>query len=156
MGIAKRFGSILVLLFVASLILGIGCRSRSKQRISDDLKYEPNRRVDEEVTYEAVGEISFNDAAADLENAKQARMNGDLEKATSLFNALYRNQKIESDIRAESLFALGQIYSDLANPKRDYKQALDLFETLVTEFPESDLLETTQRRIEKVNGFISP
>lgn len=153
MSIAKQNGSILVLLLASSLVFGVGCSGRTYQRVDDDEKYEANRRPEEEVTYETVGEFTLNRAAGDLETAKEAHMNGDFEKATALFSALYKNRKNKNDIRAESLFAMGQILSDLANPNRDYKQALDMFETLISEFPKSDLIDTAHRRIEKVKGF---
>ena len=138
---AKRNGSILMVLLAVFLICSADCGGRSFKRVGEEGEYEASR------------EMSLNRSFANFDAAKEARMNGNFEKAASLFRALYENRKNDRKLRIESLFELGQIYSDLANPNRDYKQALELFETLISEFPKSDLIDTAHRRIEKVKGF---
>ncbi len=41
-------------------------------------------------------------------------------------------------LRGEALFQKGLIYASPKNPERDYKKSIELFETVVKEFPQSD------------------
>ena len=137
-----RNGFSLMLVLLVCVAAFSSCGVRSSQKIPEDGGYEGSNT------------ILFSNTAANLNNAKEARTNGNFKKAADLFHSLYNDGSNDEDVRAESLFELGQIYSDLANPERDYNKAIELFETLLDEFPKSDFRDAAQRRIEKVAKFI--
>lgn len=96
--------------------------------------------------------------AAQLEVGRQAKIEGDYDKAIEAFLSVYENRSAESKYREQALYELGQAYSDLLNLKKDYKKALFYFKKLIAEFPATGLRDQAESRINKIRklGVVEP
>ncbi|MBI2987003.1 MAG: tetratricopeptide repeat protein [Deltaproteobacteria bacterium] len=60
--------------------------------------------------------------------------------------SLKENQKVlsltpDGPLAAEAVFNMGLVYAHAGNPKRDYRKAMALFRKLISEYPQSPLVE---------------
>lgn len=60
--------------------------------------------------------------------------------------SLRENQKVlslspDGSLADEAIFSMGLVYAHAGNPKRDYRKAMGFFRKLISEFPQSPLVE---------------
>lgn len=89
-----------------------------------------------------------------LRYAKHAASEGDYDIAIAVYTRLYTNESIDSAIRAESLFLLGKIYSNLLYPYKDFDKAIYFFEKLIAEFADSRLRFDAEQSIDNIQKFM--
>ena len=134
-----------------AIILLIGCtlkRISTKTTFSKDDFYPESRKWKTEVT------IHKSKDEARFETGKQYVKEGLYEKAVQTFLLVYQDQSANKTYREQALLELGKIYSDILNPQKDYEKALVYFEKLISEFPESNLLEEAQKKRENVREHL--
>ena len=67
-----------------------------------------------------------------------------------MLETLYRDTAGKDEHRAAALMGLSDIAANLLNPNRDYARALVWAETLVAEFPDSELNDEARDRVEEL------
>ncbi len=124
-------------LFLAALLL-TSCASTMSQQ------------ADEEGSSTSF-ELHGSKAEAQISQARQLRVDGKYDEAADLLLGVYRSPSTESKYREEALLELSNVHSYLLNPDRDYDVALGYLETLLEEFPETELRKEAEQQIEHVN-----
>lgn len=89
-----------------------------------------------------------------LEYAKQFAGEGDYKTAISLYLDIYENNEIDSTIRQEALWNLGNAYSNVLYPGKDYQKALYFLEKLLNEFPETPFWPNVAESIANIKNLM--
>ena len=87
----------------------------------------------------------------ELDIAKHFLRYGFTEKAEEHFIQVYHNPKATKEVKSEALYLLGQT----AYEKGDYSLALEDWETLINEFPESKQTEMIDERLPEIRKTVS-
>ncbi len=138
-----HYGYCLGLVLLGGAVLcSLSCAGRSQRNLDEDSIHSSSS-----VT------ILFNKMDSLLERGKQDRLEGAYSEATKNFETVYANTQASIEQRAEALFELGAIFSDLHNPDKSYQQAIGYFKKLISEFPQSPLVKRTKDRIKETLKF---
>jgi hypothetical protein len=114
------------LAFGAALLVA-GCAGQTEQTTNTE-------------TQEYSSKLTFTSRSeAALQQGREAVAMGRFEEGLSRFQAVYADGKASSEHREEALFAIGQVWSNVLNPKRDVSRAIATYEKFLAEFPESKL-----------------
>ena len=87
-------------------------------------------------------------AEALVDQGKQHVLEGNYADPEAAFQAAYAKTGADPDHRAEALFELGEVYSNVLNPRRDHQKSLSYFAKLVEEFPESEFRERAEEYLQ--------
>ncbi len=82
-----------------------------------------------------------------LEQGRKAASVGEYATAAGRFEAVYQHLDAGPERRANALYHLGLVQSNLLNTKRDSQQAMATFRKLLDEFPKSDKRDATEQAI---------
>lgn len=111
-----------------------------------ETRRDPNSREDEQIistnaTYHA------SSAAAQLEQGRQALSLGQYDRALEAFQSVSTDAGAKAEHRADGLFGMGQVYSNVLNPKRDVDKALAAYQQLLADYPDSPRRAETEQAI---------
>lgn len=134
-----------LLLLAGCMVLQSSCAGRT---------VTTRRDADDRVTVSRSVEIHGSGDAARLDRGKQLLLQGDYSAAAEAFSSVYEKPSASEDHRREALFQLGLVYSELMNPKKDLRRAYGYFETLVRDYPKSDLVDEATRRMETIESLL--
>jgi hypothetical protein len=97
--------------------------------------------------YERSATLFLNPDEALLNEGQEAEFQGRFDAAEKKFLAVYRNPSAGTDRRARALVELGELLSNILNPRRDRAAAIDYLERVRDEFPEADakILERAEK-----------
>ena len=104
-------------------------------------------RRDDEKSSSTKASLHTNKAAADLEQGRQAVSEGRFDAALAAFQAAYASGDAKPDHKASALLGMGQVYSNVLNPKRDVDKALLAYRRLIADYPDSKLKEEAERAV---------
>ncbi len=147
-----------IALLLASLVLS--CTPRVIQKEKDPVEEHEGKSYDDWWDYadEMIGNLDrvefYSKSPKDqLRYAKHAESDGDHKLALAVYGKLYHNESAEAPIRAEALFRLAKIYSNLIYTYRDYDKAAHLFEKLISEFPHSEFRAYAEESLKNIHKF---
>jgi len=98
-----------------------------------------------------VGGCSHVDEAALSREANDSFNQGDYTTALEKYEAIIANAPEEGD---RILFEMGVVYAYPKNPQKDYPKAIDCFQKLLREFPESEYRHDSQMMILQIENVI--
>jgi TolA-binding protein len=88
-------------------------------------------------------------AEALIDRGKAHVLEGNYREAEVDFQAAYAREGADPEHRAEALFELGELYSNLLNPGRDREMSLRYFSKLREEFPDSRFAQQAEEYLQK-------
>jgi len=130
--------AIFVPALVASLLLG--CAGKVETRRESDRR-EDEQEISTKASFHGSG------AAAQLEQGRQALSLGQYDQALEAFQAVSTDAGAKSEQRADALFGMGQVWSNVLNPKRDVDKALEAYQQILADYPNSPRREATEQAI---------
>jgi outer membrane protein assembly factor BamD (BamD/ComL family) len=138
---ATRHRPLPIVALVASSLLLVGCFGRATRT---------ETRTDEEASTGTSISLHRSTEKALLERGRQYVMDGRFDQAIAAFTRLYENVEAKPESRAEALLELGRVHSHILNPRRDEAKAVESFQKLADEFPESKLRDEALEKIEQI------
>ncbi len=89
-----------------------------------------------------------------LRYAKHAAAEGDYDIAIAVFTRLLKTEEEDSGVRAEALYLLGKIYSNILYPYKDYQKAIYLLEKFIAEYPDSEFRLKAEQSLENIQKLM--
>jgi outer membrane protein assembly factor BamD (BamD/ComL family) len=127
----QRISSRLAVLVTTALALAFcGCAGKVETRRDPD-QPEDQKEISTNATFRG------SSSAALLDQGRQALSLGQYDRALEAFRSVSTDAGAKAEHRADALFGVGQVYSNVLNPKRDVDKALAAYQQIVADYPDS-------------------